>query len=198
MTVVVLHGALKEIGDRFEFDIRTASEAIAALIANFPKVSDILRVGSWTVMRGSVEDGISMDEDMYSTFSVKDSEVHILPEITGAKNRNGAIKTILGVTLVAMSFGSAAFLAQPISSTLLGGATWGNAIGQVGLSMALSGVSTMLAPEAQAPSSDDSGSYILSGPTSSQGQGVAIPLVYGEVIVGGVLVSGGVDVLPVE
>ncbi|MDE4297080.1 hypothetical protein PXK56_17985 [Phaeobacter gallaeciensis] len=194
MRKIHLHGALAKHGKVFELEVLTAGEAVVALCSNLPGIMADLRGGSWVVLRGDPETGLCLDEEMVAGMRLGDADLHIMPEVAGAKNGNGLLKTIIGVTLIAASFGSAAFLAAPISSTLLGATTWGNAIGQLGLAMTLSGVSTMLAPEQEtAASADNDKSFTLTGPVSAYGQGHAIQIVYGEVITGGMLISGGVD-----
>lgn len=190
MRKVHLHGSLTKYGTVIELDVMTASEAIAALRANFPGFLGDLASGSWVILRGDPESGMVLDEDAVKEMRLGNADLHIMPEVIGAKNGNGVLKAILGVTLIAISGGSAAFLANPIIAGA--GATWGNAIGQMGLAMALSGVSSMLAPESA--SADEEKSYTFSGPTSSYGEGQAVQIVYGgPIITGGMLISAGID-----
>jgi predicted phage tail protein len=194
MRKIHLHGALAKHGEVLELDVQTAGEAVVAIAANFPDFLEDLRVGSWVVMRGDPDTGICLDEEMIPHLRLGEADLHIMPEVMGAK-RGGILKAVLGVALIAVSFGSAAFLAAPISTTLLGATTWGNAIGQLGLAMTLAGVATMLAPETESTGEEDSNkSYTLSGPQSTMGQGHGIQIVYGgPVITGGMMISGGMD-----
>jgi len=188
---VHLHGSLAKHGEVFELDVLTAAEALAALAANIPAFMDDLHQGSWVILRGDPKTGMALDEEMIAGMRLGAAVLHIMPELAGAKNGNGTIKAILGVTLIAITAGGAApFLANPIIAGA--GTTWGNAIGQIGLAMTLTGVSSMLAPETESQSDDDK-SFTLTGPVSAYGQGHAIQIVYGEVITGGMLISGGID-----
>lgn len=189
MRKVHLHGTLEKHGAVWELEVLTAAEAIAALRANKPEIVEDLRHGSWVVLRGDPDTGIALDEEAVSGMQLGDADLHIMPEIEGAKNNSGTIKAVLGVALIVASGGSAAFLGNPIMAA--GSVTWGNAMTQMGLAMTLTGVSSMLSPEQE--SADEEKSYTFSGPTSRYGQGQAIPLVYGEIILGGMLVSGGID-----
>lgn len=193
MTKVYLHGSIKKYGDVFDFNIGTASEAVAALVVNFPQIEKEIRGESWVIIRGDQDEGFHLDEDAFVGLKIGDADIHIMPEIMGSK-KNGFVKAILGVSLIALSFGSAAFLASPISSGLLGATTWGNAIGQIGLVMTLGGVSQMLAGETD-DGNDDNQSYTLSGATSGSGQGAPVQIIYGgPVMAGGMMISGGVDI----
>lgn len=192
MRKVHLYGSIEKYGKMYELDVSTASEAMAALFANFPEMRSEIREGSWIIMRGDPETGICLDEEAFAGLALGDKDIHIMPEIMGNK-KGGALKMILGATLIVLSGGSAAFLANPIAGGLLGATTWGNAIGQMGLVMALTGVSQVLTPETN-DGSDDGESYTLSGPRSSNGQGSPVQIIYGgPLIVGGMMISGGVN-----
>lgn len=195
MRNVHLHGALKKYGETIQLDVDTAGEAVAALCANFPEIMGDFRDGSWHLMRGDPETGLALDEEMVAGLHLGDADLYIMPDVTGAK-RGGALKAIIGVALVAVSFGSAGFLAQPISNALIGGLKWGNAIGRMGLVMALSGVSQMLAPEEETEDKEES--FLATGPISTGGQGAAVQIVYGDVITGGMMISGGIDAHALE
>jgi predicted phage tail protein len=191
MRDIYLHGALgREFGDHFRLDVATAAEAIRALSANFPAFVGKIQSGEWHVVRGKAETGMSLDENDVATFKLGQGALHIMPATAGSK-KGGVLKLIVGIALIGISFGFAGALAAPISSSLFGAVTWGNAIGMLGLSMALSGVSQLLAPE-----QEDEGekSNLLSGSSASAVQGTGVPLIYGEVITGGIIASTALDV----
>ncbi len=193
MRTIHLHGSLKRYGATFELEVETAGEAVRALCTNFPDMLKTIREGEWYVIRGkNAKKGLSLGEEEIAAFRLGSGDLHIMPAIKGAKQSGGVLKVVLGVALIAFSFGSAAFLGTAISGTLLGGATWGNAIGMLGLSMLSTGISSMLAPEKKSSKSENS--FIFSGPQNGNRQGTAVPIVYGEVITGGVMISGGLDV----
>jgi predicted phage tail protein len=198
---VHVYGKLADIcGDTLRLDIATASEAVQAICVNFPEAANVIRDESWTLFRGD-EKEVALGEEAIALLNLGGRSVHIMPEAIGAKEGNGILKVVLGVTLIALSFGSAAFLSQPIAGAILGQTTWGNAIGQIGVVMALSGVSQMMAPEKNTDEEETKESFVFSGPRGTVGQGNAVPVIYGEVITSGVLVSAGVDaedMLPVE
>ena len=60
------------------------------------------------------------------------------------------------------------------------------------MALAAAGVSQLLAPEEEDQKKNDS--FTMSGPTNIYEQGYPIPLVYGRVITGTLLVSGSVDI----
>ena len=115
-----------------------------------------------------------------------------MPAIAGSK-RGGLLKIVLGAVLVGAAFAlSGGMLAAPIAGVLgQAGFTYGS-LAMLGLATAVVGVSSLLAPEEKANEKNDS--FLFSGPGNTSEQGVAIPLVYGEVITGGVFVSGGLEI----
>lgn len=191
MRKVFLHGALaKKYGEVFELEVETAGEAVRALSTNFHGFSADIREGAWHVVRGDDPDkGFDLGEDDIIAFRLGRGDLHIIPYVAGSK-RGGLLKIVLGVALIGLSFGMG--FATPILGGALGGATYGN-MAMLGVALAIGGVSQMLAPEEKSENEDDS-SFTMSGPGNSYEQGSPIPLVYGEVITGGVLVSGGIDI----
>lgn len=127
-------------------------------------------------------------------------DFHLIPVVGGSKSGGGAMKAVLGVALVgAAIFFSGGTLAAPLAGIGtaipgLGGLTYGSMAG-FGLTMALSGVASMISPTQKATTgADRSDSFALSGPSNMDAQGYPVPLVIGEVIAGGIAVSSGYDV----
>lgn len=197
MRKIILHGSLGDkYGKEFNLDVATAGEAVRALATNFPEFMKDIREGAWHVVRGkSVDKGLSLDEDQLTSFRLGKGDLHIVPFVAGSK-RGGLLKIILGVVLIGAAFlftGGA--LATPIlgGTGILGGVT-GTSVALFGAAMALAGVSSLLSPEEKAEDADKQNSFTMSGPGNTYDQGNPVPLVYGEVITGGVLVSGGIDI----
>lgn len=197
MRTIHLHGFLAtKYGKSFKLDIDTAGEAIRALTANFPTFMQDIREGAWHIVRGKdVDKGVSLDEHQISSFRLGKGDLHLVPFVAGSK-RGGLLKVILGVVLIGAAFlftGGALATSITGGTGLLGGVT-GTQVALFGAAVALAGVSSLLAPEEKADEKDGSESYTMSGPGNTYDQGNPVPLVYGEVITGGVLISGGVDI----
>ncbi|MGV1754824.1 hypothetical protein [Agrobacterium sp. CG674] len=198
MRKIILHGALaKTYGEEFSLEVNTAGEAIRALSANFPTFMKDIRDGAWHIVRGDdVDRGMDLDEGQIAAFNLgRKGDLHIVPFIAGSK-RGGLLKVILGVVLIGAAFAltAGAGLSAAIGSGgLLGGIT-GTQVAMFGAAVALAGVSSLLTPEEKAEEEDGSTSFTTSGPGNTHDQGNPVPLVYGEVITGGHLISGGVDI----
>lgn len=194
MRKIFLHGALGETyGSEFELDVLTAGEAIRALSANFPAFMKDINEGAWHVVRGDLDNGLELDAADISTFKLGGGDLHIVPHVSGGKN-GGLLKVVLGVVLIGAAFAltAGAGLASAIGTGALSGIS-GTQVALFGGALALAGVSSMLTPE-QKDEEDKSDSFTSSGPGSTTGQGGALPLVYGEVITGAAMISGGIDI----
>lgn len=187
-----LHGAIgAKYGEVFELDVETTAEAVRALGANFPELLKDLREGAWHIMRGDPDTGMDLAEEQLVGFRLGKAELHFIPVVAGSK-RGGLLKIILGVALIGAAFAfSGGALAAPIGGGMLGGMTYGN-MAMMGAALALAGVSQLLAPEEK--EKKDESSFTMSGPGNAYEQGSPVPLVYGFVITGGVMVSGGIDI----
>jgi len=195
MRKIHLYGAIAaKYGSEFDLDVNTAAEAVRALGANFPDILKDFREGSWHVVRGDdIDHGMSLGEDDLASFHLGRGDLHIVPHVAGSK-RAGLLKVILGVALVGFGFFMGGF-AAPIfgGAGVLGGATYGHLM-IFGAALALGGAAQMLSPEKKSSDSDKESSFTMSGPGNTYDQGYPVPLVYGEVITGSVLISGGMDV----
>lgn len=189
---VFLHGAIgRKYGKMFELDVETTGEAVRALAANFPEIMKDFRDGAWHIMRGDKKTGMDLGEDEIAAFRLGNAELHFMPVVAGSK-RQGLLKIVLGVALIGAAFAfSGGALGTAIGGGMMGGMTYGN-MAMMGAALALAGVSQLLAPEEK--EEKDESSFTMSGPGNAYEQGSPIPLVYGHVITGGVMVSGGIDI----
>ena len=200
MRRIFLYGHLgNKYGKYFDLDVETAAEAVRALGINFPGFLEDVRDGTWRIVRGENRDkGYDLGEEDLTTLRLGKAPIHIIPCIAGAKN-GGGVKMIIGAVIVAAAIVfSGGALAAPLASGGIGaGVTAGN-IAMLGVSMMIAGASMMLSPEQSTDNTVDKlKSHTMNGPGGSYAEGAALPLVYGEVITGGIMVSGGVETFPI-
>jgi predicted phage tail protein len=183
---IKLYGPLaKFVGRRvFKADVANAAEAVRFLLANFPKLEAHMAEQHYRV---SVGDYDLMLDELHDPAGQQ--EIKIVPVLTGA----GATGRILaGIALIALSF---AIIPLGIAAAGSGIAT---AVGLAGASLVLGGVSQLLTPTPKVPQGLDSQddprkSYSFSGIQQTSRQGVPVPIVYGETIVGSVVISASID-----
>ena len=201
MKVVKVYGALREqLGQcRFEFVADTPVQALKALLVNFPGLEKWLldsekhgvayrvTVGNQPVHNDDVS-GLFLPWSEQEVFS-------ITPVLMGAGNGVGSI--LLGVALVAASIfipGAAAIgFGLQFGAISLG-------VGVIGAGLILIGVSQMISPTPKPPGLREQNDAVrlesnaFSGIVNTTRQGVAVPIAYGRVFAGSVVLSAGLDV----
>jgi predicted phage tail protein len=183
MRVLNLHGVLAEkVGqDRFLLHIETAAEAVRFLIANFPELEVLIASHSWRVRSGCGELG---EDDLHNPVG-STGEIDLIPIIRGEGTTG---KIIAGSLLIAASFfiPGAAIAGISITSLMFG----------MGVSLAISGVTQLLSPQQPTPAKErnpqEVRSFSISGVQNTSRQGTAVPVVFGEMIIGGIVISAGI------
>jgi predicted phage tail protein len=182
---IKLYGKLaKFIGHRvLEADVATAAEAVRFLVANWPELEQHMADQYYRVSIGTYD---LLAEELHDPAGQQ--AIKIVPVMAGA----GAVGRILvGIALIAASFipGVGA-----LAVSLLFG---------VGTSLVLGGVAQLLTPTPKVPTGPDTQndprkSYSFSGIQNTSRQGTPVPIVYGETIVGSVVISAGIDTVQVQ
>lgn len=115
-------------------------------------------------------------------------DIRIAPVLTGAK-RGGLFQIVLGAAL----FFAAPYLAAGAGA--LGVSVTASTFAGVGLSMMVGGVLQALSPQPRGLAARDgpenSASYHFNGPVNTSAQGGAVPVLYGELFVGSMVISAG-------
>ena len=184
----------------FEAAVRSPLEAFRFLAANFPDLEKYMSQQFYIIkMNGNL---LAEDElDLQS-----DGVIQIIPIATGS-----IIKGIIAGAGALFAGGAAsaaggAFFTKTIGGSLTVGGLIGGTLTAIGTNMVIGGVTQMLSPTQQVTYPTNNGSdinrndanlkdsnYSFSGIANISRAGVTLPLVYGEILVGSVLVSNGVD-----
>jgi predicted phage tail protein len=209
-TRIVLHGRLRrEFGECVNWGCPTPAHAIYALMTMKPGFRNALGQGSFRVVRGSLDSGLDLDEDMLHVRFGRVRELHIVPTARGRGNGAGSfVKIILGVVLIGaavLTAGGAIGVAAAAGAGASAGATAGGlaatlgltntlfgvtagALGLFGFGLLLGGVGEILSHQPKAPLPN--ASFLLNGPTNTAQQGGPVPLAYGfRVRVGSVVIA---------
>jgi predicted phage tail protein len=181
-----LYGKLaKFIGHRvLEADVATAAEAVRFLLANWPELERHMADQHYRVSVGSYD---LVADELHDPAGQQ--EIKIVPVMTGA----GAVgRIIAGIALVAVGLFVPGIGALGVQ--LLVG---------VGASLVLGGAAQLLTPTSKIPTGPDTQndprkSYSFSGIQNTSRQGTPVPIVYGETIVGSVVISAGIDTVQVQ
>lgn len=184
MTLILLSGSLAKAFGRQHFrqlETGTTTEGFSALKHTIPGFEDFIRESARRGVRYAIfRNRENVGEDRFTMSGT--TEIRIVPVISGSKS-GGLLQTIVGVALIVVgSFTSWA-----------GGA----ALVSVGIGMVAGGVLQMLSPVPKAASqqeqaaSENKPSYLFNGAFNSTQQGLPVPIVYGQVLVGSSVVSVG-------
>jgi predicted phage tail protein len=196
---IKLYGKLaKFIGHRvLEADVATAAEAVRFLLANWPELEAHMSDQHYRVSIGTYD--IDLEELHHPAGA---APISFVPVVAGA----GAVGRILaGVALIALAFipGIGTATAAAIAAGAKAGLTSvGTALFGLGASLALGGVAQLLTPTPKVPQGADKQddprkSYSFSGIQNTSRAGVPVPIVYGETLVGSVVISAGIDTVQV-
>ncbi|WFU76595.1 hypothetical protein [Bradyrhizobium sp. CB2312] len=191
LRTVHLHGRLgKEFGKSHRFDVATAGEALRALNCAFPgRFIKAIEEGYYKIVRGDKRSGMQLDLELVNQFNLGAADLHIFPIVRGAatsRTAKGTTKVVLGAALVGSAiFLSGGVLATPLAASgILSGTSYG-AVAAIGLGLALSGAATLLTKPAGQETQASNALSVNGGNIGNSGrQGDAIPLIYGEVMVG--------------
>jgi predicted phage tail protein len=192
-----LYGALaKFIGKRVLYaDVATAAEAVRFLVANWPELERHMADQHYRVSVGAED--ITLD-DLHNPAGQQ--EIKIVPVVAGA---GAAGRILAGVALIALAFipGIGTATAAAIAAGAKAGLTVvGTVLFGVGASLVLGGVAQLLTPTPKGNSNEEQDprkSFSFSGIQNTSRQGVPVPIVYGEVLVGSVVISAGIDTVQV-
>jgi len=192
MREIRIYGALAKFLKRrvFRAEVASAAEAVRFLIANFPQVEKHMADQHYRVSLGQRDLDLEEIHDPAGQQVIK-----IVPVVAGA----GAVgRIIAGVALIALasvvSFGTLTIGATAIA---LNSVVFG-----IGASLVLGGVAQLLTPTPTTAIGTDSNSdprksYSFSSIQNTSRQGTSVPVIYGETIVGSVVISAGIDIAQV-
>ena len=202
---IKLYGPLaKFIGKRvLQADVASAAEAVRFLVANFPAVEKHMADQHYRVTVGSED--LTLDQ-LHEPTGLQD--IKIVPVLAGAGGSTGQI--LAGVALLAFSiiagplgaFASTAYgpfaTGLSITTGFQLGSTAALAIGAVGASLIMGGVSQLISPvptvtQGANSNTDPRKSYSFSGIQQTSRQGTPVPICYGLTLTGSVVISAGID-----
>lgn len=223
LTTIKVYGSLaKFLGQRvFRAAVDTPLEAVSFLRANFQGLAAHMAEYDYKILTGSLELQAGSNPEQLQYPAGAGEAISIIPVVGGAGG--GSTTSILaGVALIGASLllpGAGLFGTSALGSGLLAagstaavpyvgaigvaggafGTALGTALSAVGASLVLNGVGQMLTPTPELPTGAGSAGDPASNPLSFSGiqnvsrQGVAVPVVYGETLVGSVVISSGIN-----
>ena len=199
---IKLYGELAKFVGHKEFEVKadTLSHAVSFLINNFAGVEEYMSPKYYQVKVGNY----AIDENEIQ-HPIGQEDIHFVPVIQGAGKGLG--KILLGGALIALSFGVGGVFANPLAFGAKGFGFASAGLGAkaafgIGAGLLLSGVSDMLFPVPEikdfSNEQDPRISFNFSGTQQTSRAGTPVPVVYGEIFTGSVVISGAVDTEQVQ
>ena len=193
MVNVRFYGSLKQFGSKFRLDCQTTAEIVQALTSQIPKLRQFIQQGLFTVRVGRDYFDNRYLEQGLSHKLKDDATVHFTPVLKGSK-RGGLFGVIAGVAIIA-----GAIALGPLAGIISTNAAW--IVGSVGASLLLGGVAQMLTkmPEMKmGTEKEKKQSTAFSNLSNMTAQGKPMPLAYGRIRVGSLIISQGVETMDTE
>jgi predicted phage tail protein len=198
---IKLYGKLaKFIGHRvLEADVATAAEAVRFLLANWPELEAHMSDQHYRVSVGTYD--IDLEELHHPAGA---APISFVPVVAGAGG--GAGKIIAGIGLLALAFFApiiAGALIQTAAQAAFAIAIMPGlqaALVGLGIGAVVGGISQLLTPTPtiSKDEGDPRKSFSFSGIQNVSRAGVPVPVVYGETLVGSVVISAGIDIVQVS
>ena len=179
----------------FEVAVNNPKQAFSFLINNFPELESHMADQFYKIKMGETE----ISEDLLMLQG--EGDIKIIPVACGS------LKALAGLALAGAGSAAAAatggFFASAIGTAIASGLT------AIGTSMLIDGVSQLIAPTptmssgllADQTSQNDpeaQANFGFNSITNTSRAGVAVPILYGEVFTGSVIISSGIDTVQVE
>ena len=195
---IKVYGRLRKFLGQSYFEAAVASpkQAFHFLIANFPEVENHMMNQLYKIKMG----GMEITEDLLNLQS--DEDIQIIPIAIGAKG------VVIGGLLTGIGSGAvlggltAGFFATTVGGIIASGLT------AIGTNMLINEATNLLMPKQDIPSNVMADSFSQNDPTfqsfgfgsiqNVSRAGVPIPIIYGEVFTGSVVISSGIDTVQAE
>lgn len=183
MVNVRFYGSLKQFGSEFRLDCKTPAEVVQALTSQIPKLRQFIQQGLFTVRVGREYLDNRYLEQGLNQHLKEDAMVHFTPVLKGSK-KAGLFQTIVGAVMVVVG--------AVFQQYYLVGA---------GVAMVAGGVAQMLTkmpPMSTGKDVERKQSTSFSNLSNMAAQGRPMPLAYGRIRVGSLIISQGVETMDIE
>lgn len=186
MVNVRFYGSLKQFGTEFRLDCKTPAEVVQALTSQIPKLRQFIQKGLFTVRVGrEYLDNRHLEQGLNQHLK-DDATVHFTPVLKGSK-KAGLFQTIVGAVMVVVGV----FTSWAGGPALIAG----------GIGLMAGGVAQMLTKMPSMSTGKDAErkqSTSFSNLSNMAAQGRPMPLAYGRIRVGSLIISQGVETMDIE
>lgn len=186
MVNVRFYGSLKQFGSEFNLDCKTPAEVVHALTSQIPKLRQFIQQGLFTVRVGREYLDNRYLEQGLNQHLKNNATVHFTPVLKGSK-RAGLFQTIVGAVMVV----AGALTSWAGGTMLIAG----------GIGLMAGGVAQMLTKMPSMKTGKEAEkkqSTSFSNLSNMAAQGRPVPLAYGRIRVGSLIISQGIETMDVD
>lgn len=186
MVNVRFYGSLKQFGNEFRLDCKTPAEVVQALTSQIPRLRQFIQQGLFTVRVGREYLDNRYLEQGLNQHLKEDATVHFTPVLKGSK-KAGLFQTIVGAVMVVVG----TFTSWAGGAALVAG----------GIGLMAGGVAQMLTKMPSMSTGRDAEkkqSTSFSNLSNMAAQGRQMPLLYGRIRAGSLIISQGVETMDIE
>lgn len=199
MVNIRFYGSLKQFGSEFNLDCKTPAEVVHALTSQIPKLRQFIQQGLFTVRVGREYLDNRYLEQGLNQHLKDDATVHFTPVLKGSK-RAGLFQTIVGAVMVVV--GAVTSWAGGSALVVAGiGLMAGGAAQMLTKMPTMRGVTQTGAVKPESTKSkqeEKKQSTSFSNLSNMVAQGKSMPLAYGLIRTGTLVISQGVETMDVE
>ena len=186
---IKLYGHLREVTGLSELKThaRTVRDAISMLICNWPELESQIAQNYYQVLVG--KDNIVKEEIDYPAGS---EPISFIPVVVGAGSMG---KIIAGAALVGVAVATGGAAGVPFLKDLTTLKGLYASAATIGLSLIFSGIADFFAPDQEIPEEDqEQKSFAFQSPLNVSFAGVPVPIAYGTIVVGSVVINAGQEI----
>ena len=198
METVYLNGVIAQFGAKWSTNCANIGDVFKLIECQTPGFRKYLvdaaenNVG-FEIQRG--EEFLESEKELL--LSLRDEDIIITEVPAGAKDGASKILAAVAILVVVGMTGGAVgaegaklgFFGQIKAGLTGAGGFWANTAAMVSVNLALQGVTQLLAPGPESDEAEENRAYLFDGPVTSPPEGMPVPVLYGELIVGGMPVS---------
>ena len=187
MQTVYLEGNLAKFGHKWETSCDTIADVFKLIECQTPGLRKHLVDAHEAGIEYQVKRGKELIDIEECFLTLHDDDIIITELPAGSKGIGKVLAAIAIVVIIGLT-GPAGFLAN-IGAAFTGTAGFASFAALFAVNLAMMGISEMMMPDPSVDGIDQNRNYLFSGPSNAVTQGQAVPLAYGELIIGGAPIS---------
>lgn len=209
MQTVYLNGGIEKFGKKWEVQCRTLPDIFKLIGCQTPGFREYILEAAEKGIDFQIKRGEEFIDEETFLLSLGKDDIIITELPAGSKGGGGKILAAIaiaaftyfviapvatGAALSAGAGGATASAGSAFAAKALAAATY---VGySVAVNLALTGITELLSPGPETDGAETNEAYLFDGPVNNVKQGLPVPVAYGELIVGGAVISSSFSLTP--